>query len=160
MANASLRPPMRSGYRIPQTTVSSTFPFAWRSRSGFPMPDQQIALVRRFFVFRPPDTDMRKVGSGACGGLGRPEKRCRSAVLARRLPTPRWYAADQMGKVEISVPVGFLLRHDNSGRLSSAARCARLLGVVHVTKEEWSPLLILKSMFALVAPLIGGRPSD
>jgi len=43
---------------------------------------------------------MGKVGPGKCGGVRRPEKLYRQAVLSRRLLTLGCYAANQMGKVE------------------------------------------------------------
>jgi len=68
----------------------------------FPLAGSVVRDRAETFRISPPNTDMRKVGPGAYRVLRRPKKRCRQAVLARRLPIPGWYAADQMGKVELT----------------------------------------------------------
>jgi len=68
----------------------------------FPLAGSVVRDRAETFRISPLNTDMRKVGPGAYRVLRRPKKRCRQAVLARRLPIPDGYAADQMGKVEVS----------------------------------------------------------
>jgi len=81
--------------------LSSTFPICMEGLIRFPLAGSVVRDRAETFRISPLNTDMRKVGPGAYRVLRRPKKRCRQAVLARRLPIPDGYAADQMGKVEL-----------------------------------------------------------
>ena len=105
----------RAAYRItadssiPKHALSSTFPICLEGPIRFPLTGSAVRDRAETFHLSLPDTDMRKVGPGECGILRRPEKCCREAVLAQRLPTSGWYAADQMGKVELRA--GYVAGH-------------------------------------------------
>jgi len=81
--------------------VSSTFPICMEGPIRFPLAGSVVRDHAETFRISPPNTEIRKGGPGAYSVRRRPKKRCKQAVLARRLPIPGWYAADQMGKVEV-----------------------------------------------------------
>jgi len=91
-------------------TLISTFPICMEGLIRFPLAGSVVRDHAETFRISPPNTDMRKVGPGAYRVLRRPKKRCKQAVLARRLPIPDGYAADQMGKVELILQPHFLIQ--------------------------------------------------
>ena len=113
----------------------STFPICMEGQIRFPLAGSAVGDRAETFRISPPNTDVRKVGPGACDVLWRPKKGCRQAILARRLPTPGWHATDQVGKVELipgpPLPLPFSLPAEQplppSPRLSATLRrsCGR-----------------------------------
>ncbi len=97
--------PNHRWFSIPKHAQSSTFPICMEGLIRFPLAGSVVRDRAETFRISPPNTDMRKVGPGAYRVLRRPKKRCKQAVLARRLPIPDGYAADQMGKVEQRNPL-------------------------------------------------------